>query len=415
MNNGAKHEGLRVIQGEVQGELIGKMILSDFLEYPLERFLSFITKIEALPLYKELSREGIITCQYLPDAKVLSEESLPAGVIAKVKNDGCFSIYYSNVRFSIEYVIDGEKLRRITAGKKLTKEDKEDTGGLLHKLRRINTRNRITHGILRGILDHQRDYFESNNELDLRPLRRAELARVISKKNNGGIVIDISRISRVIRKISIVTHQRKEVALTALFPTRRDTVKRHVRVFLADEREDMCGGRLRVPYTDEQLRYKLGGEHSLSVTRREVAYCRRGLGILPHSKRVNSHGYPPLSANFSTLYHFTVPQVKNSAPKCPGVYELRLDNARIDYPKDSSEIFYIGSGRNLRKRLLSHLNPSGRNGSIKEFVNEKSCSFRYVQLPQGWGKEEKRFYELFVATFGDSPLCNHVSPKVSGG
>ena len=398
----------------LQGELIGKIILANFLEYPLEKFVNFIREIEELPLYKELSHEGIITCRYLPGAKALREESLPAGAIAKVKNDGCLSIYYSNPGFSIEYIIDSEKLKRITAGKKLTEEDKEDTGRLLHKLRRISTRNRITHEILEGILDHQRDYFESNSELALRPLRRVELARAISKKNNGGTIIDISRISRVIRGTSVVTPQEREIALRALFPTRRDIMKRHVKVLLTNEREDMCSGRLRVLYTDEQLRRKLSDEYNLSVTRREVTYCRRGLGILPYSKRVSSYGYLLLSVNFSTIYRFTVPQVKNSAPKCPGVYELRLDNAKIDYPKDSCEVFYIGSGRNLRKRLLSHLNPGGGNGSIKKLIKEKGCAFRYAQLPQGWEKEEKRFYELFVATYGDSPFCNHVSPKGSG-
>ncbi|MFW0860408.1 MAG: hypothetical protein AAGB97_09755, partial [Dehalococcoidia bacterium] len=95
----------------------------------------------------------------------------------------------------------------------------------------------------------------------------------------------------------------------------------------------------------------------------------------------------------------------------PGVYELRLDNAKIDYPNGSCEILYIGSGRNLRKRLLSHLSPNTKNGDIKRFVREKSCVFRYLQVPNGWDREEESLYDLFVRTFGDSPLCNHVSPK----
>ncbi|MCL0081814.1 hypothetical protein M1N89_01110 [Dehalococcoidia bacterium] len=239
-----------------------------------------------------------IFCRYLPDAKALIEENLPSGTIAEIKNDGRLSIHYSNAGLSIEYIVDDERLQRIIIGRRLTKEDKKGINGLLHKLRRINTRNRITHEVLERILDCQRDYFETNNELRLKPLRVSELARVISKKNNGGVIIDISKISRVIRGISVITPQGNELALRVLFPTGRD--------------------------------------------------------IIP----------------------FTSSSVKNNAPRRPGVYELRLDNAKIDYPNGSCEILYIGSGRNLRKRLLSHLSPNTKNGGIR-----------------------------------DSPLCNNASPK----
>lgn len=353
-------------KNEPQGELIGKIILAEFLEYPMGKFMNFIRELEELPLYQKLSYEGIISHRYLPDAKAVREGSLPSGVIAEVKNDGSFSIHYSNAGFSIEYMVDNEKLQRIINGIKLAKEDKKEISGLLHKLRRISTRNRIAHEILKGILKYQRDYFESGSELDLKPLGRAELVRVISKKNNGGIIIDTSRICRLIRGISVITPQRKEVELRCLFSSKRNIMKRHIRVLLSSEREDMCGGRLKVPYTDEQLGRKLSDERNLSITRRGVAYFRKGLGILSYSKRVDSQGYPPLSANFSTIYPFTIPSVKNNAPKCPGIYELRLDNAKIDYQKGSCEIFYIGSGGNLRKRLCFQICPilpeMGRGG-----------------------------------------------------
>ncbi|MCL0079379.1 hypothetical protein M1O18_00495 [Dehalococcoidia bacterium] len=167
---------------------------------------------------------------------------------------------------SIEYIVDDERLQRIIIGRRLTKEDKKGINGLLHKLRRINSRNRITHEILEGILDCQRDYLETSDELRLKPLRVSELARVISKKNNGGVIIDISRISRVIRGISVITPQGNELALRVLFPTGRDIIKWHIRVLLAEEREDMLGGRLKAPYTDEQLSRKLSEEHGLSAT-----------------------------------------------------------------------------------------------------------------------------------------------------
>jgi len=412
-----------------QRELIGKIILADFLEYRLAKFINFIRAVEGLPLYKKLIHEGIIIHQPLSDAKILKEEneivSSGVGVLAKVKKGSNFSIHYTNEEFSIEYIVDGEKLRAIITDAKLTEEEKKNINRLLHKLRRISTRNLITHEILKGIVECQREYFESNSEtgieldLKLKPLRRTELAKTLSNSACEGnshirdFVIDTSRISRVTQGLCIIMPQGNEVSLKSLFPTKRDVLKRRIKAILNREKEDIRNGRLKKPYTDEELRCKLKDEYTLSITRREVAYCRNDLGILPYSKRANSYGYPPLLANFSKIYPFTSASVKNNAPASPGVYELRLADDMIEYHEGCCQTFYIGSAKNLRKRLLAHLSQNSKNGGVKRFVTEESCVFRYLQVPKGWTQEEKNLYNLFVTTFGISPVCNHVSPKAS--
>lgn len=412
-----------------RNKLIGKIILADFLEYRLEKFINFVSAVEKQPLYKKLSREGIIIRKPLSGAKILSAEKESVsvlagdGVIAKVKKD--FFIYYTNECFSVEYIVDNEKLRGIINDVKLTEEEKQNFRRILHKLRRINTRNLITHEILKGIVEYQSDYFESKSDndlnLNLKLLSRLELARTMASSNceenshSHSFVIDASRISRVTQGLSIITPQGKEVSLKSLFPTKRDIVKRHIKVVLNKEKGDICNGKLKKPYIDEELRRKLNEDYELSITRREVAYCRKELGILPYSERVNSYGYPPLLANYSKIYPFTIAAVKNNAPTRPGVYELRLNGNRIEYPKGCCQTFYIGSAKNLRKRLLDHLSPSSKNEGITRLVKEKRCVFRYIQVSKEWGSEERILYNLFVTTFGDSPVCNHVSPKTNEG
>ena len=167
-------------------------------------------------------------------------------------------------------------------------------------MRRINTRNRITHEILEGIAEYQRDYFESNNEteteneldLKLKPLQMAKLARTLSNSDckersnhSRSFVIDTSRISRVTQGLSIITPQGNEVSLKLFFPTRRDIVKRRIKAILSREKEDIRNGRVKKPYTGDELRCKLNlEEYDLSITKREVAYCRKDRGILPYSK-----------------------------------------------------------------------------------------------------------------------------------
>ena len=312
-----------------QSELIGNIILADFLEYRLKKFINFVQAVEGLPLYKKLTHEGIII------RKPLSIDDFQSGdgVIAKINRDinSNLSIHYTNEGFSIEYMVDEERLRIISK----REAEKKNINGLFHKLRRISTRNRIMYEILKGIMEYQRDYFQSDcgteNELDLKlkPLSGAELARILSnsdlpvpklgtqtgckESNQGrGFIIDASRISRVTKGISIITPQGKEVSLRSLFPTKRDIVKRYIKAILRKEGGDIRNGGAKRPYADEELRWKLKHEYNLSITRREVTYCRKDLGILPYYKRINSHGYPPLLANFSKIYPFTISSVKKT-------------------------------------------------------------------------------------------------------
>lgn len=52
---------------------------------------------------------------------------------------------------------------------------------------------------------------------------------------------------------------------------------------------------------------------------------------------------------------------------------------------------------------------------MRRFLEKGNCVFRYLLVPQGWLKEEKKLYDLFVSAYGDSPLCNHISPKRDNG
>ena len=403
-----------------QPKLIGKIILANFLEHSVEKFITFVSEVERTPLYKKLVQEGTIMPKSLPEATILEQKNAAtlakSGVITRIGGGASFPIYYTAREFSVEYQINDGKLASCMNNPKLPEEERENISRLLNKLRRINTRNLIVHMILKGIVEHQRDYFASNNELNIKPLARAELARFISDSRDGSrsldFAIDVSRVSRATRELSLITPKGDEVPLRILFASRKDMAKRCIRAILNQEKKDIGSGRVAKAYTDEELVDKMNEEYGLSITRREVAYCRKELGILPYFER-NGYVYHTLAANFSRMYPFTVRSVESNAPVSSGVYELCLDGGGIDYPTGCCQTFYIGSAKNLRKRLLSHLSSSSRNGGIKRFIEEKSCVFRYLRVPRRWAHEEKRFYNLFVSTYGDSPLCNHMSPKAA--
>jgi len=400
-----------------QPELVGKIILAKLLEYSMERFIAFVNNIESSLLYKKLVQDGVIIPKSV-DGVLWQKDTAAlarAGVIARVEGTANVYLKYTAREFSAEYQINDEKLMSHLNDLDLAEERKNITL-LLNKVRRINTRNLIVHKILETIVEQQRDYFASNNEFDLKPLSRARLARLISSSDNGNysldFTIDASRISRALRKLSIITPAKKEVPLSFFFVSKKDMVKKSIKAIVNQEKKDIGSGCTIKAHTDEELSHIIKEDFGLSATRREVAYCRKELGILPYPER-NGYMYHTSVANYSRIYPFTPPSVEDHAPASPGVYELCVDGSVIEYPIGCCQTFYIGSAKNLRKRLLSHLSSSSRNGGIRQVIKEKTCVFRYLKITQRWDYEEKKFYNLFASTYGDSPQCNHMSPKVS--
>ncbi len=266
---------------KTQSKLIGNIILARFLEYSVERFIAYVSSIESSTLYKKLVEGGVIipkSAKGQRDTAALAK----AGVIAKAEGTGNIYLNYTAREFSIEYQINDEKLMSHLTDSKLTRDERENITCLLYKLRRINTRNQIVQRILETIVEQQRDYFTSDNEFDLRPLSQARLARLISGFDNGnrlGFTIDPSRVSRALRKLSIITLGEKEVPLSFFFVSKKDMVKKSIKAIVNQEKGDIGSGRMIKAQTDEELRRVIKEKYGLSATRREVAYCRKELGI----------------------------------------------------------------------------------------------------------------------------------------
>jgi len=71
-----------------RNELVSKIILSNFLEHSVEKFITFISDVEESPCYKKLVEKGVIILKFLPEANILRQNNAAAlardGVIAKV-------------------------------------------------------------------------------------------------------------------------------------------------------------------------------------------------------------------------------------------------------------------------------------------------------------------------------------------
>jgi len=403
-------------------KLIGRIIFARVLTFPLKNYRNIIEEIEHSTLFKKIPLAIKFLSTYTPSKDCLKEE-FSSNIVARISKDGnSFSIRYTYHSFDQLYLIALDKLNPV-------KEVLTDSvRGYLYKLRRINSRNLLTHRILKGIIEHQHKYLTTGEPIDSAPFSQVQLTNWINRgqENPGSDFYHLSSdicylpsvicntwVSRLVNRLSVITPFGEERPLKWFFQTQKDVNKRLIKQLLDKENEDMQAGRLKNPYTDNELMKMLEAllqgkvKQHYSLSRWTVGHCRKDMGIPPAKRRLSGYKYPPLSLNFSAYYPLTKESIQQNCSAVSGVYEFCVkDNNVIEYPQSVTKVFYIGSTTNIKKRLRDHLSQGNKNGTIRKFLKTHQCLFRYIKFPHAWKEEERKLLELFFSTYSSLPKSN---------
>ncbi len=346
--------------------------MARFLSLSLKRYETEINKAESSGIFQALFPD-IITFKVFPHARVSSDKKrFTQNTLARIEEDGkTFIIRYRLLGFAGEYRLERGKLTKLAKRGNLAGLQRNEMDLLERQLRLISTRNRIMHMTLLGIIERQAAYLKTCDPLELVPLSQMEISRWI--KDRGCQSIDHSMISRVVAGAFIVMPDGRPVLLKELFPSSRERCKRHMKGILAEEEMQLKSNRLDRPYTDEEIKVRLKELYNLNVSRRTVSYCRNQMGIPPFHKRTYDNRYSPAWAQFSPYFPLTSSSVRENVPELSGIYELSLVDANIEYPLKTTGVFYIGSSRNIRRRLRAHLGCWSKNGDLNALINGGSC------------------------------------------
>jgi RNA polymerase sigma-54 factor len=402
--------------------LIGVVILVRFMELPLSDYETLVEKvIESLGFTQPGS--GDISPRTFPRARVLKAgETLTSHAIGQLRIDEeGVSICYRHPALAQEYAF-AEKTTRYRGQTTYPGQfpDQATAGTKVQVLRRqlrlINTRNRLTYMTLLGIARHQAAYLTSGEAVLLKPLSQVLLAEWIRKElregssflppKSGLEYVDHSMISRLTRHMSVLTPQGQEIPLRDLFPTHREVYRQMITLILDEEREQIRRGEFKKGYTDAEIRQWLKRRFGVSISRRTVSAIRQSMHIPSSRTRNSNHAYPPQGVHFSFTFPLNMAAVRANAPQASGVYEISLSGTEIDYPLASSQVIYIGSTKNLQKRLRDHLIPSAKNGDLRRYLANHPTVFRYILEPGDVRAVEKRLCRCFVLAHGALPRCN---------
>ncbi len=393
-------------------KFIGRIIFARVLTFPLKNYRNIIEEIEHSKLFKQPP----LSIKFLSESCHTweKEENKSSMVIAKIEKIGnSLTTRYTYEGFNKIYLIDKLFAKKLYVNTSMR--------SMLFRIRRISSRNELTHRIIKGIIEHQRKFLNTGEPIDLSPFSQLQLTNWINRAQKDPdsdfcylpSVICNTWVSRLVNRLSIIMPSGEERRLKSFFPTQKDINKNLIKLLLDKENEDMQSGRLKNPYTDNELGRMLEAllrkkfKQYYSLSRWTVGHCRKDMGIPPAKRRISGYKYPPLSLNFSAYHPLTKESIQQNCSTVSGVYEFCVKhNKGIEYPHGATKVLYIGSTTNIKKRLRDHLSRGNKNGSIKKFLKTHQCLFRYIKFPHAWKEEERKLLELFFSTYGSLPKSN---------
>ena len=389
-----------VVREKLAPDLLGKIVLSRFLEIPLRSYDHLVRCLdrETVPLQisGEISVGGLTNTRWVLDAfhdgKTLGEVRWEGGMP---------ELLYHSPSFIREYRLKDEIPERDPLegdnGKKFSKT--------LHRLRLVNTRNRLTHVLVRLMISWQAAYLRTGDPTLLLPLTQKQISEEL---RTGGLysgVADPSRISRLVRNIGIKDSEGgRIITLSELAPSSRKICCHFVAHVIRNEKLLTKEDRIAALLTDKEISERVSAEFGVQLSKRTVSYVRREIGIPAGRERRAAGLYHEATADFSPPMSLSLSNLRETVPNESGVYEIRSF-----IPGAPEVIVYIGSSGNLRKRLAHHLTGSGNNLRLREKI-AGGARFRYQVFKGGWRNAEREIYRTYCSTFGAPPECNRMSP-----
>lgn len=223
-------------------KLIGKIIFASLLKKALKKYKSIINEVEKSPYFKKLK---IKVSRFSKAQMCCRKDLILSNVIAQiVKKKNNFEIKYSYEGFNTLYVFSCVSFVNLRNKGNINKIEKE-TLRVFYRLKRINSRNKLTHGVIRGIIKHQKTFFKTGNPMDLTPLSQKEFAKD---------TVYSCWISRLISKLAFLTPQGETKPLKFFFASQKQINKYLIKDLLDKESKDLTSGKIKKPYLDEEIR-----------------------------------------------------------------------------------------------------------------------------------------------------------------
>jgi len=146
---------------------------------------------------------------------------------------------------------------------------------------------------------------------------------------------------------------------------------------------------------------KMLTQKGIHLSLRTICNCRKLVNI-PNYKERDGYTYEE-DIDFSS-YIMLSKKYLSKIPTEAGVYELSV-SSKIDYLNYRSNVVYIGSSKNLRKRIANYSGNKLKNSRLNKFINDYDVFLRFC-LTENYILVEKRLLKNFKNKYGELPKAN---------
>ncbi len=274
-------------------------------------------------------------------------------------------------------------------------------------MRLVNYRNLLTAAIFDHLGSRQADFLRTGHRLRRLAFPQARLAEAIEADPRWPIAGDPGRISRLLKRIQALSPRDQILDLRELCPKPRDLTREYVAAILRRELAEGLNDPNWRPWPDREIAEMVADLFGQTPLTRTVADIRRELGVPSSHERRHQPGYLAATRGFTVALPFTSGTVRRRAPETAGVYEIQKTSVG---ERDCCRVIYIGSARNLRKRLLDHIWRVSGNPCLNLHLDRSLLHFRVLHWNGNCRAQERRIYRAFAQSFGSQPVCNRMSP-----
>lgn len=202
--------------------------------------------------------------------------------------------------------------------------------------------------------------------------------------------LDQSRLSRLIPNLPVLNPQNQVVNLRSLFISKKKYHSYLIKKIV---------GHSEKALKDKEIQGLLA-QRGIQLSIRTICNCRKSLNI-PNWKE--TAGYYEKGTTFGN--HMTL--LKKNLSKIPnvsGAYELSIPS-KIDYPGYKSRVVYLGSSKNLRKRLADYTGSNLKNKRLSKFSSSHKLTLRFCST-EDYISTEKKLLRNFKNIHGELPRAN---------
>ncbi|RBQ32131.1 hypothetical protein CRU92_04950 [Arcobacter sp. FW59] len=345
-------------------------------------FYIIINKLYNISLFKYIKylKEEVLSTQWFK--KACKEKKI---VVKYLSKD-----YFTNLSSNIYFKYDNNKsfFYKLFLLKFEYKNKLEDNNHL--KLLNINIVNESRFYVINYLLNLQKGFLDTNHFFNMKIICKEEFINNYKKIYNR--YLDKSILSRILTNIYYLFNKSIH-KISHLIPKNRFIYSIYIK--------DIINNNFGVLKSDNDIANILYEKYGIKLTRRVVCDIRNQY-LIPKIREID---VLQISKFFSSKKVLNKKNISLLSNNIQGVYEIS-SNKDIIYPFLKNKVIYIGSSKNLKKRLKTYTTKYVHIEEIKNILEKGDVLyFRFFKSFE-YRDFERKIINHFIYFYGDLPKLN---------